>query len=85
MDAQSQGSPSAPKPNRIVYKDSWDDDRENNEPTIAEIIFEPMGEKTLMKLYSSFSTEQQKENVLRSGNVEGWKMFFDNLNSVLKK
>ena len=71
------------KPNRIVYKDSWDDNRENNAPTIVEITFEPLGHKTLMKLYSSFATEQQKENVLNSGIVEGWNMFFENLNRVL--
>ena len=73
------------KPNRIVYKDSWDDNREQNEPTIVELIFEPQGEKTVLKLYSSFATEQQKETVLHSGIVDGWKMFFDNLNNVLKK
>ena len=37
------------KPNRIVYKDSWDDNREDNESTVAEIVFEPLGNKTLMK------------------------------------
>ncbi len=73
------------KPNRIVYKDSWDDNRENNEPIITEIIFEPLGKKTLMKIYSSFATEQQKESVLNSGIVDGWKMFFNNLNIVLKE
>lgn len=71
------------KPNRLVYKDSWDDDREHNEPTIAEIIFEPSGNKTVLKLYSSFATKEQKESVLNSGIVAGWKMFFENLNSVL--
>lgn len=71
------------KPHRIVYKDSWDDDRENNEAIIIEVVFEPKGEKTLLKLYSSFVTEKQKENVINSGNTDGWKMFFDNLNRVL--
>ncbi|HEY9169427.1 MAG TPA: SRPBCC domain-containing protein [Lutibacter sp.] len=73
------------KPNRLVYKDSWDDIRENNEPTVVEIIFEPLGNKTLMKIYSSFATEKQKKNVLSSGIVNGWKMFFEHLNSVLKE
>jgi uncharacterized protein YndB with AHSA1/START domain len=73
------------KPNRLVYKDSWDDNRENNEPTVVEIIFEPLGNKTVMKIYSSFATEKHKENVLSSGIVDGWKMFFENLNSVLKE
>lgn len=73
------------KPHRIVYKDSWDDDRENNEPIVTEIVFEPVGATTLMKIYSSFATAQQKENVLGSGISDGWKMFFDKLNSVLKE
>jgi uncharacterized protein YndB with AHSA1/START domain len=73
------------KPNRLVYRDSWDDNRENNEPTIVEIIFETLGNKTLMKIYSSFATEKQMENVLSSGIVDGWKMFFENLNRVLKE
>lgn len=73
------------KPNRLVYKDSWDDNRENNEPTVVEIVFEAVGNKTLMKIYSSFANEKQKENVLSSGIAEGWKMFFDNLNNVLKQ
>ena len=73
------------EPHRIVYRDSWDDDREENEPTIAEIIFESQGEKTLLKIYSSFTSEKQKESVLSSGIIDGWKMFFENLNNVLKK
>lgn len=72
-------------PNRIVYKDSWDDDRENNEPTTTEIVFEPTGSKTLMKIYTSFATEKQKENILNSGIIDGWKMFFNNLNQVIKE
>lgn len=73
------------EPNRIVYKDSWDDDRVNNEPIVNEIIFELQGKKTLMKIYSSFATVQQKESTLSSGIVDGWKMFFGNLNTVLKE
>lgn len=73
------------KPNRLVYRDSWDDNRENNEPIITEIIFESLGNKTLMKVYSSFATEKQKENVLSSGITDGWKMFFENLNRVFKE
>ena len=72
------------KPNRIVYKDSWDDQRENNEPIVAEIIFEPHSNGTLLKIYSSFATKEQKENVLNSGIVEGWKMFFNNLNTLVQ-
>ena len=73
------------KPHRIVYKDSWDDNRPQNDPTIAEVIFEAVGDKTKLKLYSSFVTEKQKDEVLKSGIVDGWKMFFENLNKVLKK
>ena len=73
------------KPYRIVYKDSWDDDRPQNDPTIAEVVFEAVGDKTKLKLYSSFATEKQQDEVLRSGVIDGWKMFFDNLNKVLKQ
>ena len=73
------------KPHRIVYKDSWDDDRPQNDPTIAEVVFEAVGDKTKLKLYSSFATEKQQDEVLRSGVIDGWKMFFDNLNKVLKQ
>ena len=73
------------KPHRIVYKDSWDDDRPQNDPTIAEVVFEAVGDKTKLKLYSSFASEKQKDKVLTSGIADGWKMFFENLNKVLKK
>ncbi|MGO4821243.1 MULTISPECIES: SRPBCC family protein [unclassified Flavobacterium] len=73
------------KPNRIVYKDSWDDNRENNEPTVAEIIFEAAADQTVMKLYYSFATKEQKETMLSSGIEQGWKMFLDNLKELLKK
>lgn len=72
------------KPNRIVYKDSWDDDRENNEPVTTEITFTEVNAKTLIKLFSSFSSAEQKENILNSGVVDGWKMFLINLNELLK-
>jgi uncharacterized protein YndB with AHSA1/START domain len=73
------------KPDRIVYKDSWDDDRDNNEPTTAEVRFEKVGTKTRIKLYSSFANETQKVETLKSGIIDGWKMFFDNLNTVLNE
>ena len=73
------------KPNRIVYKDSWDDDRDNNEPVIAEVRFGTYGKNTLIKLYSSFVSEKQKEETMKSGIIDGWKMFFENLNNVLNK
>jgi hypothetical protein len=52
------------------------DNREDNQPTIAEIRFETAGNNTLLKLYSSFATEQQKETALNSDVVDGWRMFF---------
>ncbi|MFT5884734.1 MAG: hypothetical protein ACI9IP_001191 [Arcticibacterium sp.] len=73
------------KPDRIVYKDSWDDDRVNNTPVVAELRFETFGAKTRVKLYSSFATEKQKEETLKSGMIDGWKMFFENLNNVLNQ
>lgn len=72
------------KPHRIVYRDSWDDEREDNDPVITEVVFEEHGTNTKLKLYSSFATEEQKENILSSGVIDGWKMFFENLNKLLK-
>lgn len=71
------------KANRIVYKDSWDDDRMDNEPIVTEVQFEQNGSKTTMKLYSSFATIKQKDKVLNSGIIEGWKLFFNNLNALI--
>lgn len=71
------------KPHRIVYKDSWDDDRQDNEPAIAEIILEPVGTKTNLKLYSSFASEVQKEKTLKQDVASGWKMFLNNLNNEI--
>lgn len=73
------------EPYRIVYKDSWDDNRPQNDPIIAEVVFDALGDKTNIKLFSSFATQKQQDEVLKSGNVDGWKMFFENLNKVLKK
>lgn len=72
-------------PNRIVYKDSWDYERQNNEPITTEITFTEINGKTLMKLYSSFASSEQKNNVLKSGVIDGWKMFLNNLTNTLKK
>ncbi len=72
------------KPNQIVYCDSWDDDRQDNEPITTEIRFANNGDKTTISLYSSFATHEQKETVLNAGVVEGWKMFLNNLKECLK-
>jgi len=73
------------EPNRIVYKDSWDDDREDNEPVTTEVVFESIGAKTKIKLYSSFATVNQKEKILSQDVIAGWKMFFNNLNKEIAK
>lgn len=70
---------------RIVYKDSWDDGRENNEPITTEIRFETLGTKTRINIYSSFANEKQKVETLNFGIIDGWKMFFNNLNTALNK
>ena len=41
--------------------------------------------KTVLQLYSSFASEQQKENTLNSGIVDDWKMFFNKKINVLKE
>lgn len=71
------------KPNKIVYKDSWDDDRAHNEPIVTEVIFEAIGDKTNVKLYSRFVSEKQKKAILDSGVIDGWKMFFRNLDKLI--
>ncbi|NNF02586.1 MAG: SRPBCC domain-containing protein [Bacteroidia bacterium] len=72
------------KPDRIVYKDSWDDDRENNDPVICEIRFNSEGTNTLLRLYSSFKSDKQKQDTFNTEVLAGWKMFLENLNEVLK-
>lgn len=71
-------------PSRIIYQDSWDDDRKNNEPVLTEVVLQSEGEHTKLSLYSSFVSEEQKEKILSSDIVNGWKMFFENLNRILK-
>ncbi len=66
------------------YKDSWDDAREDNNPITTEITFQEEKGNTKLQLYSSFDTEKQRESILNSGVVDGWKMFLGNLNKVLK-
>lgn len=73
------------RPNRIVYQDSWDDERPNNEPIVAEIRFIDAGDKTRIQLFSSFASNEQKDQTLKSGVADGWKMFFENLNATLTK
>ncbi len=71
-------------PTRIVYKDSWDDDRADNEPILTEVVLSAVGKHTRISLYSTFNSEEQKEKSLTSGVVAGWKMFFENLNNISK-
>ncbi|WP_317167510.1 SRPBCC domain-containing protein [Arenibacter sp. 6A1] len=72
------------KSDRIVYKDSWDEDRENNVPVTTEVKFQTIGTETRIVLYSSFANNKQKDQTMKSGIINGWKMFFQNLNNVLK-
>jgi uncharacterized protein YndB with AHSA1/START domain len=72
------------EPTRIVYKDSWDDEREKNESVITEVVFEEVDARTNLKLYSCFASQEQKEDSLSSGVSDGWLLFFENLNKVLK-
>ncbi len=71
------------KPDRIVYKDSWDDDRADNDPVVSEVVFETIGSKTKVELHASFLTENQKEKAINQEIIDGWKMFLTNLNNVI--
>ncbi len=48
------------------YKDSWHDDREDNNPITTEITFQEDKGNTKLQLYSSFATEKQRESILNS-------------------
>ncbi len=71
------------KPNRIVYKDSWDDNRQDNNPITTEVTFQEKDGKIKIQLYSSFVSTKQRDSILNSGVVDGWKMFLENLNRVV--
>ena len=72
------------KPGRsILYKDSWDDDRENNAPVLSMITFEPDLAGTKLSAYSAFESDAQRDAILGSGIKEGWMMFMDNLSQFL--
>lgn len=70
-------------PVRLVYLDTWDDDRAHNPEVQTIVTFEEEGNKTHVTLYSIFSSEQHRNEVLSQGAKDGWKMFLDNLEKVL--
>ncbi len=70
-------------PSRLVYMDSWDDDRQKNPKMQITVLFEEEDEQTQLSLYTAFSSKEHREEVLAQGVKEGWMMFMDNLTKCL--
>ena len=71
-------------PERLVYADSWDDDRTENEQVIATITFEDLGNgRTRMVSRSLFKNHDHLERVKAMGVEAGMAMFFNRLETYL--
>ncbi len=71
-------------PEKLVYADSWDDDRPQNEEVIATVTFEDLGNgRTRMVSRSLFKNHDHLERVRAMGVEAGWAMFLDRLNAYL--
>lgn len=71
-------------PSRLVYADSWDDDRPENEEIIVTIEFEDIGrDRTRMTSRSLFKNNDHMARVQAMGVEEGWAMFLDRLEKLL--
>lgn len=66
-------------PSRLVYADTWDDDRPENEEIIVTIEFEDLGGRTRMTSRSLFKNHDHLERIKAMGVEAGWAMFLDRL------
>jgi uncharacterized protein YndB with AHSA1/START domain len=66
----------------IVYKDSWDDERPNNEQITSQVIFKSNDKGCLIELYACFPSEEKRQEILGYGVADGWRMFFNNLEKL---
>lgn len=73
------------KPDRIVYVDTWDDDRQDNLPVQVTLDLQDRDDGTELVLTSQFTSDAHRDKVLASGVEEGWGMFFRNLDALLPK
>lgn len=71
------------EPNVLIYMDSWDDNRENNEVVVNELRFQDSNDACIIELYSSFPNEEKKTEALNKKSIAGWQHFFENLQVVL--
>ena len=71
-------------PERLEYKDSWDDNRADNPPITITVTFEQQPDGTQLNLYTAFTSKEHRDQVLSQGVKEGWLMFMDNLTRHLE-
>jgi uncharacterized protein YndB with AHSA1/START domain len=66
----------------IVYKDSWDDERTNNEQITTQVLFLNEANQCKIELYACFPSEAKRQEILGYGVADGWRMFFRNLENL---
>ena len=66
-------------PEKLVYADSWDDDRPENEPVVVTVTFEDLGGRTRMTSRSLFQNSDHLERIKAMGVEAGWALFLDRL------
>lgn len=70
-------------PSRLVYADTWDDDRPDNEEVVGTVTFEDIGGRTRMTSRSLFKNHDHLERIKAMGVEAGWAMFLDRLATYL--
>lgn len=66
-------------PSRLVYADTWDDDRPENEEIEVTVEFEDLGGRTRMTSRSLFKNNDHLERIKAMGAEAGWAMFLERL------
>lgn len=64
---------------RLIYADTWDDDRPENEEVVVTVDFEDIGGRTRMTSRSLFTNSDHLERVKAMGVEAGWAMFLNRL------
>lgn len=72
-------------PDRLVYYDSWDDDRPDNPQLLTTVLFEPLTEGSMLSLFTVFESETQREQILATGILDGWMLFMKQLEHYLNQ
>lgn len=71
------------EPDRLVYLDTWDDDRADNVPVQVTIELRARDDATVMTMTSEYSSDAHRDKVVSQGTADGWEMFFCNLDRLL--